>query len=48
MAWKLRRRPPLEERVVASAVRALSMLDWIDVTATPDLPADEDALVGTF
>ncbi|HEY5057942.1 MAG TPA: hypothetical protein VII51_02895, partial [Gaiellaceae bacterium] len=48
MDWKLRRRPPLDERAVASAVRALSMLDWIDVAATPDLPADEDALVGTF
>lgn len=48
MDWKLRRRPPLDERDVASAVRALSMLGWIDVTATPDLPADEDALVGTF
>jgi hypothetical protein len=24
------------------------MLEWIDVTTTPDLPADEIALVGSF
>ena len=46
--WKLRRRPPLEERAVAEAVRALSMLGWIEVSATDDLPIDEAALVGTF
>jgi O-acetyl-ADP-ribose deacetylase (regulator of RNase III)/uncharacterized protein YwgA len=48
MAWKLRRRPPLEERAVAEAVRALSMLDWIRVSASDDLPVDEEALVGSF
>lgn len=48
MEWKLRRRPPLDERTVAEAVRALSMLDWIQVSASNDLPVDEEALVGTF
>ncbi len=48
MEWKLRRRPTLDERTVAEAVRALSMLDWIRVSASDDLPVDEEALVGTF
>jgi O-acetyl-ADP-ribose deacetylase (regulator of RNase III)/uncharacterized protein YwgA len=48
MKWKIRRKPPLDERVVAEAVRALSMLDWIQVSPTNDLPIDESTLVGTF
>jgi O-acetyl-ADP-ribose deacetylase (regulator of RNase III)/uncharacterized protein YwgA len=47
MDWKLRRRPPLEEPKVAAAVRALSMLGWIDVRPSDNLPLDELALVGS-
>ena len=46
MEWKLERTPPLSERAVAEAVRALSMLGWIDVSASADLPVDEERLVG--
>ena len=45
MTWKVRRRPPLAEREVAEAIRNLSMLGWIDVTASGSLPIDDDVLV---
>lgn len=35
--WKLRRRPPLEEDEIASAVRKLNVLGWIDVSASDEL-----------
>ena len=43
--WKQRRRPPLDESEVASAIRNLSMLSWLDVTASTDLPLPEDELI---
>lgn len=47
LRWKLRRRPPLEPEEVASAVRGLALLRWIDVEASDDLVPDADlALVG--
>lgn len=46
MEWKVRRRPPLEEREVGSAVRNLAMLSWLDVTGSEDLPLPEEALAG--
>ena len=45
MTWKVRRRPPLAEREVAEAIPNLSMLGWIDVTASGSLPIDDDVLV---
>lgn len=44
MDWKLRRRPPLDEQTVASTVRNLAMLNWLDVTPSPDLVPDDDIL----
>ena len=40
--WKLRRRPPLESDEIASAVRGLALLGWIDVQTTADLTPDPD------
>lgn len=40
--WKIRRRPPLDDREVAGAIRHLNMLGWVDLEATPDLPVDDD------
>ncbi len=47
LRWKLRRRPPLEADEVASAVRGLGLLSWIDVDPSEDLLPDADLeLVG--
>ena len=45
MNWKQRRRPPLNERDVALAIRNLAMLGWIDVEASTDLPVSEEELL---
>ena len=42
MQWKRRRRPPLSENEVASHIRNLAALGWIDVTPSSDLPLGED------
>ena len=42
MQWKRRRRPPLSENEVASHIRNLAALGWIDVKASSDLPLPED------
>jgi len=45
MDWKQRRRPPLEENTVASTIRNLGMLRWLNAEIAPDLPVpDEEAL----
>ena len=45
MQWKRRRRPPLSESEVASHIRNLAALGWIDVQPSSDLPlAEDDAL----
>jgi O-acetyl-ADP-ribose deacetylase (regulator of RNase III) len=44
--WKQRRRPPLPAGEIASAIRHLAMLRWIDVRASADLPVSEEALIG--
>jgi O-acetyl-ADP-ribose deacetylase (regulator of RNase III)/uncharacterized protein YwgA len=45
MDWKQRRRPPLEQNTVASTIRNLGMLRWLNVKADPDLPVpDEEAI----
>jgi len=38
MAWKQRRRPPIDERDVADTIRHLAMLRWIDVRASEGMP----------
>ena len=45
MRWKSRRRPPLNESEVALAIRNLSVLGWLDVRASVDLPLSEEALL---
>ena len=37
LEWKAKRRPPIDERDVADAVRNLSMLNWIHVRPTKDI-----------
>ena len=44
--WKHRRRPPLHDGEVALAIRGLSMLGWLDVEASKDLPVQEESLLG--
>ena len=43
MEWKQKRIPPLSENDVASAIRNLAMLHWLDVQYDPKLimPAQE-------
>ena len=48
MQWKARRRPPLTEAEVAETVRNLSMLGWLDVSPSAELPVIEADLVGVF
>ncbi|MFH1009847.1 MAG: macro domain-containing protein [bacterium] len=43
MAWKQKRRPPLDEGEVASTIRNLAMLGWLKVKASTDLPIAEVA-----
>ncbi len=45
MRWKQKRRPPPGEAEVASAIRNLTMLGWLDVKASPDLPVADEALL---
>lgn len=42
MAWKQKRRPPLEEKDVALAIRNLNMLGWIKADISDDLPVTEE------
>ncbi|HOZ46674.1 MAG TPA: macro domain-containing protein [Candidatus Hydrogenedentes bacterium] len=41
MEWKQKRRPPLSENEVATAIRNLAMLHWLNVRFDPQLPAQE-------
>jgi uncharacterized protein YwgA/O-acetyl-ADP-ribose deacetylase (regulator of RNase III) len=45
MEWKRRRRPPLSEAEVATHIRNLAALGWIDVKASPDLPLPEEEVL---
>ncbi len=46
MQWKQRRQPPLETKTVASTIRNLGMLRWLDIKPDADLPvAEEEELV---
>src|SRR5882724_1927790 len=42
MQWKQKRQPPLEEKMVASTIRNLGMLRWLDVKPDADLPVTEE------
>jgi len=45
MSWKQKRRPPLNEVEVAATIRGLSMLGWLKVKPSSDLPVSEEALL---
>ncbi|MBN2269770.1 MAG: macro domain-containing protein [Sedimentisphaerales bacterium] len=45
MEWKQRRRPPLEEKEVALAIRNLNMLSWIGAKVSDDLPVTEEEVL---
>lgn len=45
MAWKIRRRPALDRNQVALAIRQLNVLDWIQATASDDLPISEEEMI---
>ena len=42
MRWTSRRRPPLKAEDVATAIRSLNMLGWLDVGFSETLPAHDD------
>ena len=45
LRWKQKRRPPLDETEVASTIRNLGMLRWLDIKPDPTLRVpDEDAI----
>jgi uncharacterized protein YwgA len=44
--WKQRRRPPLDEMSIASTIRNLGMLGWLDIQPDEKLPVcDEDTVL---
>ena len=45
MNWKQKRRPPLDKSIVASTIRNLGMLRWLDVKPDSSLPVSEDDCV---
>jgi O-acetyl-ADP-ribose deacetylase (regulator of RNase III)/uncharacterized protein YwgA len=47
LQWKQKRRPPLDEAAVASAIRNLGMLRWLDIKPDADLPVPEEESIPT-
>lgn len=45
MAWKQRRRPPLDGKSVALTIRNLNMLSWIGAKVSDDLPVTEEEVL---
>jgi len=45
MQWKQKHRPPLDKSVVASIIRNLGILRWLDVKPDSSLPVSEDESV---
>jgi hypothetical protein len=43
MKWKQQRRPPLDKTTVASTIRNLGMLHWLDVQPDDKLPVSEES-----
>ena len=44
LEWKQRRRPPLDIPTIASTIRNLGMLRWLDVKPVADLPVPDEEL----
>jgi len=45
MAWKQKRRPPLNQSEVASTIRNLGVLKWLNVSPSKDLPIPEEEAI---
>jgi hypothetical protein len=45
MKWKQKRRPPLDKTEVASTIRNLGILHWIDAKPESSLPVPEEYVV---
>lgn len=45
MQWKQKRHPPLDKTEVASTIRNLGILRWLDVRPNPNLPIPEEETV---
>ena len=45
LRWKQKRRPPLDESDVASTIRNLGMLRWLDVKPDTALPVSEEEFI---
>jgi O-acetyl-ADP-ribose deacetylase (regulator of RNase III)/uncharacterized protein YwgA len=45
MAWKQRRRPPLNETQVALSIRSLNVLSWLRVSVSSELPISDEELL---
>ena len=45
MAWKQRRRPPLDESEVAEEIRALNLFGWLGLETSPELPVSMEAML---
>jgi O-acetyl-ADP-ribose deacetylase (regulator of RNase III) len=45
LEWKIRRRPPLDEREIAEVIRSLNLLGWLELQPSADIPVDEDELM---
>ncbi|MCZ7569906.1 MAG: macro domain-containing protein [Ardenticatenaceae bacterium] len=43
--WKQRRKPPLDESEVATTIRGLNMLSWLNLEFSPDLPVGSHQFV---
>lgn len=40
--WKKRRKPPLDDDQIATTIRYLNILSWMNLPASPDLPVPEE------
>lgn len=43
--WKQRRRPPIQENEIATSIRNLNIICWLNLRPSPELPVIEDVLV---
>ena len=46
LAWKARRKPALQPKELAAAIRGLGMLGWLDAEVSDEIPVEEEALLG--
>jgi len=44
MEWKQRRRPPMDREEVATWIRSMASIGWLEVSASADLPVPADAV----